>query len=75
MIGKLVSWNVKSINNQCKRLVLRGCFRKWNPSVVCLQETKIDNYTEKVVKGFWGIKNLGWHAISAKGSAGGVLVE
>ena len=38
---KIVSWNVRGLNNSLKRLVVRNLLREWNCDVVCLQETKL----------------------------------
>ena len=38
---KIVSWNVRGLNDLLKRLVVRNLLREWNCDVVCLQETKL----------------------------------
>lgn len=42
MIGKIMSWNIRCLNDKGKRLILRGCLAKWKPEIVCLQETKLE---------------------------------
>ena len=39
---KIVSWNVRGLNDPKKRGILRNWLRKWKVDVVCLQETKLD---------------------------------
>ena len=38
---KIVSWNVRGLNEQDKRLQVRNLIRKWKADIVCLQETKL----------------------------------
>ena len=37
---RMVSWNVRDLNDLRKRLVVRNLLREWNYDVVCLQETR-----------------------------------
>ena len=39
---KLISWNVRGLNDSKKRGILRNWLRKWKVDVVYLQETKLD---------------------------------
>ena len=38
---RMVSWNVRDLNDSWKRLVVRNLLLEWNCDVVCLQETKL----------------------------------
>ena len=38
---KMISWNVRGLNDSRKRLVVKNLLREWKCDVVCLQETKI----------------------------------
>ena len=38
---RMVSWNVRGLNDLRKRLVVRNLLQEWNCDVVCLQETKL----------------------------------
>ena len=38
---KMVSWNVRGLNDSQKRLVVRNLLREWKCDIVCLQETKL----------------------------------
>ena len=38
---KMISWNVRGLNDPQKRLVVKNFLREWKCDVVCLQETKI----------------------------------
>ena len=38
---KMISWNVRGLNDPQKRLVVKNLLREWKCNIVCLQETKI----------------------------------
>ena len=38
---KMISWNVRGLNDSQKRLVVRNLLREWQCNAVCLQETKL----------------------------------
>lgn len=74
MIGKVISWNVHGINAKGKRLIICGCLSKWSPMVVCLQETKMEEYNDGVINSIWSVKDKGWQTIPAKGLAGKIVI-
>jgi hypothetical protein len=39
---KLLTWNLRGLNDPKKRVVLKNWLREWKVDVVCLQETKLD---------------------------------
>lgn len=43
MIGKITSWNVKSLNDKKKIGEIRGCLQRWKPDIICLQKTKMED--------------------------------
>jgi exonuclease III len=47
---KLVSWNVRGLNDPKKRGILRNWLRKWKVDVVCLQETKLDTVDWRIIQ-------------------------
>ena len=47
---KLLSWNVRELNNPHKRLVVTNLLKEWKCDIVCLQETKLDNTSSNMVK-------------------------
>jgi exonuclease III len=71
---KLLSWNVRGLNDPKKREVLKNWLRKWKVDVVCLQETKLDKVDWKVIQSIWGNRYVGWVVLNAEHTAGGVLL-
>ena len=51
---KLLSWNVRRLNNPHKRDVVKNLLREWKCDIVCLQESKLDNTSSILVKNLWG---------------------
>ena len=46
---RMVSWNVRGLNDAQKRLVVRNLLREWNCDVVCLQETKLASMDRQLI--------------------------
>lgn len=74
MIGKTVSWNVRGINDLNKCTVIEGYLGRWKSDLVYLQESKLDRCDEGILRSLWKRKNVGWHVIPVKGSAGGLIL-
>ena len=71
---KMVSWNVRGLNDSRKRLVVRNLLREWQCDVVCLQETKLVGIDRQLVCSIWGCLYVDWVALDANQTAGGVLI-
>jgi exonuclease III len=51
---KLLSWNVRGLNLEEKRMKIKSLLREWKADVVCFQETKIQVVTRELVQSLWG---------------------
>jgi endonuclease/exonuclease/phosphatase family metal-dependent hydrolase len=47
MKPKILSWNVRGLNELDKRLRIKGLIRDWKVDVVCLMETKMEVILER----------------------------
>ena len=74
MTLKIMSWNVKGVNNRNKRKVLKAFIRSKKVDIVCLQETKIHNMSVGMVCRLGVGRFLDWRTMDAEGSVGGILV-
>ena len=74
MTLKIMSWNVRGVNNQDKRKVLKGFIRSKKVDIVCLQETKLQNMSVGLVSSLGVGRFLDWGTMDAEGTAGGILV-
>ena len=57
---KLLSWNVRGLNEVDKRLQIRNLLRSWKADIVCLQETKLEWITRVIVRSIWGCSYVDW---------------
>ena len=71
---RMVSWNVCGLNDSRKRLVVRNLLREWNCDVVCLQETKLAGMDRQLICSLWSCPFVGWVALDAVQTTGGVLI-
>jgi hypothetical protein len=71
---RIVSWNVRGLNNPCKREVVKNLLRGWKCDVVCLQETKLAAVDLTIIRSLWGIMHVGWEVLNAVHTAGGIIL-
>jgi endonuclease/exonuclease/phosphatase family metal-dependent hydrolase len=74
MNAKILSWNVKGLNERDKRLQVRNLLKFWGADVVCLQETKLYLITRAIVRSLWGIHHIDWLYLGSIGASGGILI-
>jgi exonuclease III len=71
---KIISWNVRGMNELEKRTKMRGLLREWKADIVCLQETKMEVIRREVVYSVWGCVYVDWVYLGSRGASGGILV-
>ena len=71
---KILSWNVRGVNDLDKRKVIRNFIRTHRVDLVCLQETKVQEMNNEMVRSLGVGRFLNWTALNAEGSAGGILL-
>ena len=71
---RIVSWNVRGLNEQDKQLQVRNLIQKWEANIVCLQETKMDLINRGVISSLWGGQHVDWLYLGSVGASGGVLL-
>ena len=71
---RFISWNVRGINGRDKRVLLKNFLRDWNCDLICLQETKLEDFELSDIRSIWGNQHVGFAVLKAIGSAGGILV-
>jgi exonuclease III len=54
MKSKILSWNVRGLNEMNKRLRVRNLLKEWKADIVCLQETKLEVVSRGVVRSLCG---------------------
>ena len=71
---KMISWNVKGLNDPQKRLVVKNLLWEWKCDVVCLQETKIASMNRQLVCSLWSCPYVDWAVLEANRIVGGILL-
>ncbi|XP_050259852.1 uncharacterized protein LOC126704907 [Quercus robur] len=71
---RIVSWNVRGLNEQDERLQVRNLIRKWKVDAVYLQETKMEFINRGVICSLWGGQHVDWLYLGSLGASGGVLL-
>jgi exonuclease III len=71
---KILSWNVRGLNDRDKRNQVRYFLKLWGADVICLQETKLDLITRGIVRSLWGIHHVDWVYLGSDGASGGILL-
>jgi exonuclease III len=70
---KIVSWNVRGFGRVDKRNEARKLVREKNPSIVCLQETKLQVCDDFLCTSVWGNTPFGFSFRPSEGASGGLL--
>ena len=71
---KILSWNVRGLNEKEKRLKVRNFLRSWRADIVCLQETKLEWVTRGLVRSIWSCPYIDWLYLGSEGASGGILL-
>lgn len=67
MNSSYVSWNMRGALSEEKARALRRIVRKFKPHIVAIQETKLENLSEKLVDFLWGIRCRSWLELPVEG--------
>ena len=71
---KILSWNIRGVNDPDKRKVIKNFLRSHRADLVCLQETVVQEMNIDMVRSLGVGRCLNWKALNAEGSVGGVLL-
>jgi hypothetical protein len=74
MKPKILSWNVRGLNNRRKRLRISNLLREWKADILCFQETKVHNPSRNFVRSIWGCNYVDWCSLDSCGASGGILI-
>ncbi|XP_059658982.1 uncharacterized protein LOC132305342 [Cornus florida] len=71
---RIITWNIRGLNDPDKRKVVKVALKKWNAHVICLQDTKLASISDDVVRSLWGSRFVDWEALNASDKSGGILI-
>ena len=71
---RLLSWNVRGVNNCDRRKVIKTLIKKNRVDLVCLQETKIQEMSRGLVRSLGVGRFLEWGVVDSRGATDGIVV-
>jgi hypothetical protein len=74
MKHKILSWNVRGLNDRDKRLRISNLLKLWKVDIVCFQETKMKSMSSWFVHSLWGCPFVDWCHVDSRGASGGILL-
>jgi exonuclease III len=70
---KIMTLNLRGWGDSAKRRRLRSLINSGAFDVCLFQETKCTSFTDTMIHGLWGHKDVGWEAKESQGLSGGLL--
>lgn len=70
---QICSWNVRSLNDPIKRSLVKSVVSKLKTSVLCFQESKVDDVSRSFLRSFAGSFVDKCHLIKEVGASGGII--
>ena len=64
---KIISWNVRGLGGALRRMVVKEMIRRQKVQITLIQETKLKEVNEKIVKEILGTRFIGWVAVESVG--------
>jgi len=74
MKPKILSWNVRGLNEGEKQLKVRNLLRQWKAYIICLQETKQEFISDSLVRNIWSYPFVDWCYLASFGASSGMLI-
>uniref|UniRef100_M1BXS4 Endonuclease/exonuclease/phosphatase domain-containing protein n=1 Tax=Solanum tuberosum TaxID=4113 RepID=M1BXS4_SOLTU len=74
MKRKIVSWNVRGLNDQGKKRIVKSHLLDWKADIVCLQETKLEGNCQDHIKQIGGGRWTRFVCLEASGTRGGIIM-
>lgn len=74
VVMKILSWNVRGLGGFAKRPEVRKLIADKNPSIVCLQETKLSVVDDALSLSLWGSASHSYSFRPSVGASGGLLI-
>lgn len=69
----VISWNIRGLSAKIKRGSIRSLINKYHPHFVFVQETKIENFSAKIINSIWKDSQVKWASSPSHGNSGGIL--
>ena len=71
---KLLNWNVRGLTCAARREAVKILIQQAGPSIICIQETKLDSVDRFLALEFLGQTCMCYEYLAAESTRGGILV-
>ena len=71
---RILSWNIRGLNNPQKCERVKFWLRQWKCDTICLQETKLESVDRRIIRRLWGNPYVDWEVLEAVGTSRWVLM-
>ncbi|KAF3632443.1 hypothetical protein FXO37_27454 [Capsicum annuum] len=71
---KIYNWNVMGLK-ESKKTNHQTLLKKWKVDIVCLQETKIEEWLQQSVGSLWRNEWASWADLQANGTSGRIIIQ
>ncbi|XP_070007559.1 uncharacterized protein [Nicotiana sylvestris] len=71
---KVISWNVRGLNDKKKREIIKSQVQNWRADIICMQETKVEGDIEEIIRQICGGRWVRYASLEASGTRGGILM-
>ena len=71
---RILLWNVRRANDSDKKKVIKALIKGQNVDLVCLQETKMQEMSKRIVRSLGVGRCLDWEVVNSREASSGVLV-
>jgi exonuclease III len=70
---KIITWNIRGLNDRSKQRILRDCIKEESPDILMLQETKCAGMeVETIFQHIW--KGCNYIQMDSSGASGGLAI-
>lgn len=73
IVVKIVSFNATGLGGRVKKRELMKLVSGDKLDMLCVQETKLENITQRVCNSIWADNDFGWSFLPSIGRSGGIL--
>ncbi len=73
LMFQVCSWNVRGLNNQGKRSLVKFVVSKFKKSILCFQESKVEAVSRSFLRSFAGIYFDKCHFVKSGRASGGII--
>lgn len=70
---KIGSYNIRGLGSKIKKDEIHSFFINNKLDFCCVQETKIESFSDLVGRSIWKSASVGWYALGSRGRSGGIL--